>query len=222
MDQTMSNYVLLGPPGAGKGTMAAMMASDLGVLHVSTGDILRKEIQQDSELGRRAQATMDRGQLVPDELVAAIVDRLLQQPDAQQNGCAFDGYPRTIPQAEMLDEALDRNQLVLAAAVLLEVDEQLLLKRLSARRVCPQCGALFNVLTNPPENENTCDHCRAELVQREDDRPETIKERLRVYQQQTAPVVAFYEQRNALLRVEANGSPAGNYAALRERLDSRP
>lgn len=215
----MGNYVFLGPPGAGKGTMAAMLCNEFKLAHISTGDILRKEIRDNSDLGAKAKEYMDAGQLVPDELVAAIVERTLCAPAIKDTGFVLDGYPRTLRQAELLEESKQRNGLILDAAVLLEVSRDLLIRRLTARRVCSQCGAVFNTLFSPPEKEGLCDQCGGPLEQRDDDRPETIQQRLRVYEQQTEPVIRFYDERGLLKRTDGEGRRHEIYANLKQTLN---
>jgi len=214
----MGNYVFLGPPGAGKGTMADMLAEKYGFVHISTGDILREELKKGSPLGRQAQEYIDSGRLVPDEVVAAIVAGALDGPDVRRNGFILDGYPRTIRQAELLDGALDEKGLVLDCVVLFLVGRDLLLKRLTGRRVCRQCGAVYHVAFNPPQRAGVCDRCGGELYQRNDDRPETVQERLEVYEKQTAPLIGYYEQRGLLLRVPGDKEKNENFIALCQAL----
>ena len=214
----VSNYVFLGAPGAGKGTMAGMLCERFSNVHISTGDILREELKSGSELGKQACEHMESGGLVPDELVAAIVSRKLAGPEVQVNGFILDGYPRTVVQAGLLDEALAECGLALDAVVLFEVDEGLLLRRLTARRMCRQCGGNFNVLYSPPAVENVCDECGAELYQRPDDNIETARERLQVYERETLPLVSFYDERGQLIRVPGSLGKDENFAALCENL----
>ncbi|MFW5893631.1 MAG: adenylate kinase [Verrucomicrobiota bacterium] len=215
----MGNYVFLGPPGAGKGTMAAMLCDEFKQSHISTGEILRKEIRDNSDLGAKAQQYMDAGRLVPDELVASIVERTLCAPTIKESGFVLDGYPRTLRQAELLEDSLHRNELVLDAAVLLDVSRELLIRRLTARRVCAQCGAVFNTLFSPPQKAGVCDRCGGELELRDDDRPETIEQRLRIYEQQTEPVIRFFDERGLLKRTDGEGERQQIYANLKQTLD---
>lgn len=214
----MGNYVFLGPPGAGKGTMAAMLCEEFGLRHISTGDILRAEIRANSDLGARARRHMDDGRLVPDELVAAIVENTLGTDAVKQSGFVLDGYPRTLRQAELLEESKARYELALHAAVLLEVGRDILVQRLTARRVCSRCGALFNMVFSPPAVVDVCDKCGGELLQRDDDKPETIRQRLDVYEEQTAPVIHFYDERGLLKCTNGEGPPHDNYAELKRTL----
>ncbi|MCF7853545.1 MAG: adenylate kinase [Candidatus Pacebacteria bacterium] len=214
----MSNYVFLGPPGAGKGTMADMLSEQFGFVHVSTGDILREEMASGSELGRQAQQFVNSGHLVTDEVVAAIVSRKLSDPQAALNGVILDGYPRTVKQADLLDGALEENSLTLDAVVLFEVERELLLQRLTARRICRGCGAVYNLLYDPPAEDDVCDRCGVELYQRSDDSEETAKQRLNVYQEQTAPLIDFYERRGQLIRVTGSKEKHKNYKLVQQAL----
>ncbi len=210
----MPNYIFLGPPGAGKGTMAALLAEKYGFAHISTGDILRAELKAGTELGRKAKSFIDQGQLVPDEVVAAIVSGRLAAPDVRNHGFILDGYPRTVVQAELLDAALADNGLALDAAVLFNVGRELLLKRLTGRRICRECGAVYHVLFNPPKTEGVCDKCGGPLYQRSDDQADTVEERLKVYETQTAPLIAFYRNRNLLVEVPGDKEKNQNFAVL--------
>mgnify|MGYP006288277065 CR=1 FL=1 len=214
----MGNYVFLGPPGAGKGTMAGMVKEEFGCEHVSTGDILRAELKQQTELGLKAKSYMESGALVPDKLVAAIISKKLAEPGMQNGGFVLDGYPRTVNQAQLLDAALTDNEMSLDAVVLFDIDRDLLVKRLTARRICPDCGAVYNVLFGPPTREGVCDACGGTLKQRPDDTEETVVERLDVYESQTAPLIAFYETRRLLVRTPGDLEKAANYEALKRNL----
>ncbi|MCD5409112.1 adenylate kinase [Candidatus Bipolaricaulota bacterium] len=210
----MKNLVLLGPPGAGKGTIAKRLAAEHGYLHLSTGDILRDEVTRGTELGRKAKAYMDAGELVPDELILAMV----KEHVAGKDGILFDGFPRTLAQARGLEE-IAPIQLVL----FLELDRDTVVRRLSGRRVCPQCGALYNLVTQPPKEDERCDHCGAGLIQRDDDRPEVIARRFEVYMKDSAPLVDYYQGKGILVRLDAARPPEEVYAAaLRAIRDDRP
>lgn len=212
------NYIFLGPPGAGKGTMAGMLCEQFGQIHISTGDILREEIRKGSDLGREAAEIMERGELVPDEVVAAIVSKRLGDEDVKQNGFLLDGYPRTVNQAELLEDFIRDAEVDLTGVVLLEVGRELLIKRLTARRICGGCGAVFNVLFSPPSREGVCDECGEDLSQRSDDNVESVEQRLSVYEEQTEPLVDFYDQRDLLIRVRGDRSKDENFSLLREAL----
>jgi adenylate kinase len=207
--------VLLGPPGVGKGTQAVRLVDELGAEHVSTGDLLRAARRDGTELGRLAQGFMDRGELVPDDLILDLVREHLDGIDAG-TAVLFDGFPRTTDQATGLDAVLRTIGRKVDAVVLFEAPDDTLVKRLSGRRSCPDCGAVFNSYFTPPEEEGVCDRCSGTLVQRVDDEPETVTRRLQVYQEQTAPLVAFYRDHAApLTRIAANRDVEEIYADFR-------
>jgi adenylate kinase len=214
----MPNYVFLGPPGAGKGTMSAMLCESYGFLHISTGDILRAELAAGSELGSQIAQCMEGGGLVSDALVAELVRKRLGQADVADAGFLLDGFPRTVPQAETLAGILADAGLVLDRVVLIEVDEELLVKRLVGRRLCPNCGALYNVFFSAPAADGVCDACNTALTARKDDAPETVRKRLAVYWNQTAPLIDHYQSHGILTRVDGSGSKSDNFAALRSAL----
>jgi adenylate kinase len=215
----MPNYVFLGPPGAGKGTMAGLLRERFGFAHVSTGDMLRAEIKAGTDLGRTAQGYMEQGALLPDEVMGAIVDRRLGRDDIRLSGVILDGYPRTVPQAGLLRGILTRHELTLDAVVFFEVEREILIQRLTGRRLCPACGALFNLTFAPPAVPDTCDHCgHSPLAARNDDRLETVLERLTVYETETAPLIRHYEERDCLIRVPASGARDETLGLLTERL----
>lgn len=200
----MAIYILLGPPGVGKGTLAEPLCERFGFLHISTGDILRDEVRRGTDLGRRAKSFMDSGALVPDDLICAMVAGRLQEDEVRRRGCLLDGFPRTLPQAEAFDRLVAGGAPPVDRVLLLEADEGLLIRRLTARRVCGRCKAVFNVLFSPPRQEGICDQCGGPLEQRRDDTEETARERLRVYARQTEPLIRFYEGRGLVLRVDAS------------------
>ena len=208
--------ILLGPPGVGKGTQAKGLADELGWTHLSTGDLLRAHRREGTELGQEAQGYMDRGELVPDDVILGMVREELEALEDEEDegdapfGVVFDGFPRTVPQAEGLDELLDDVGRGVDKVVVLEADEEVLVKRLSGRRSCPECGAVYNVHFNPPEQEGTCDGCGAELVHRKDDAPDTVRNRLRVYEEQTAPLIRFYEGHDAPVERVDGDQPVGD------------
>jgi adenylate kinase len=196
--------VLVGPPGAGKGTQAQFIASHLSIPKISTGDIFRANVSGGTELGRRAQAFMERGDLVPDEITIAMVTDRLQEDDAQA-GFLLDGFPRTVPQAETLKKLLSSWDTRLDVVLELVVDDDEVVRRLSGRRTCRRCGRVWHVTFDPPARPDICDVCGGELFQRDDDREETIRHRLEVYQQQTAPLVSYYADEGILLGIDATG-----------------
>ena len=214
----MSNYIFLGPPGAGKGTMADMMAEHKGVAHISTGDILREEMRAGTDLGKQVKSVIDSGELVSDELVTALVKKRLADPETASRGIILDGFPRTLEQAALLDRVLEDIDQKIDRAVLFEVDRELLIRRLTARRICPSCKRVYNVLFDPPQEDEVCDNCGAGLEQRADDARETVEERLAVYQQQTAPLIRFYDDRGILLRVNGGREKNENFRMLCEAL----
>lgn len=183
--------ILLGPPGAGKGSQGERLARRLGVPRYATGDILREAVRAGSPVGREAQAYMDRGELVPDDLVMRIVAEALRRAEAAR-GFILDGFPRTVGQADALDEVLREAGTPLDAVVYFDVPERELVRRSTGRRICPSCGATYNVFSSPPKKEGECDRCGAALVTRRDDEEETVRQRLRVYERSTAPLVDRY------------------------------
>jgi len=197
--------IILGPPGSGKGTQASILARKYGLLYLATGDIFREEIKQKTDLGRQVESYMARGELVPDELVVEVVRRKLESSSNSSIGFIFDGFPRTERQAKELDKLLSKINLKLSAVLLIDVPDDEVVKRLSGRRICARCGAVYHVEYNPPKIEGTCDICGGELIQREDDKPEVIRRRLQVYHEQTDPVISYYEKNNLLYRVDGLG-----------------
>ncbi|KKM12652.1 adenylate kinase [Clostridiales bacterium PH28_bin88] len=195
--------LLMGPPGAGKGTQAEVLTSKLEVPHISTGDMFRKAIKEGTELGRKAKEYMDAGQLVPDEVTIGIVRERLNEPDCAK-GFLLDGFPRTVPQAEALDRILASTGRGLDAVLNIEVPREKLVDRLTGRRVCRACGATYHVLFNPPKAGGVCDHCGGELYQRSDDTVETVENRLDVYERQTAPLIAYYRDKGLLQSINGD------------------
>ncbi len=196
--------ILLGAPGAGKGTVAKLLTAVDGSVQISTGDILRGEVQAGSDLGKQAEAYMKRGDLVPDGLIMDMMEKRLREPDCEK-GFLLDGFPRTIPQAEALKELLARLNITLDMAVNIDVPKDVILDRLCTRRTCenPDCQAIYNVKSNPPSQEGICDKCGSKVVQREDETEEAISHRLATYNEKTAPLIGFYEREGLLLNVEA-------------------
>ena len=200
------NLIFLGAPGAGKGTIAKEMVAKYNIAHISTGDILRGEVAARTEAGKQAEALMKSGKLVPDELVADMVRRRIAAPDCRR-GFILDGFPRTIRQAELLEDALRERNMSLDLVIYLEVDDETLLRRLTARLNCRKCDAIYNTISRPPEQEGVCDRCGSELSQRADDSPETASSRLKVFHRQTAPLVDYYGKNGLLFTLEAGPIP---------------
>lgn len=193
--------ILLGAPGAGKGTQAVNLSEKLNIPHISTGDIFRANIKEGTELGIKAKSFIDQGLLVPDELTVSIVkDRLLK--DDCKNGFLLDGFPRTIPQAEQLDEALKGMGLKLNAVINLDVSDDVIVKRMAGRRVCKSCGRSYHIAANPPKSEGLCDFCGEKLFIRDDDKEETVLERLKTYYEKTEPLISHYSEKGLLLHFD--------------------
>ena len=197
--------IMLGAPGAGKGTQAKMIAEKCGIPHISTGDIFRANIKNGTELGAKAKEYMDQGLLVPDELVCDLVVDRIQQADCEK-GYILDGFPRTIPQAEALENALNAIEQKLDYAIDIDVPDENIINRMSGRRACVGCGATYHVLFNPTKVEGKCDVCGESLILRDDDKPETVKKRLDVYHTQTQPLIDFYTERKVLVEVDGTQS----------------
>ena len=197
--------IMLGAPGAGKGTQAKMIAEKCGIPHISTGDIFRANIKNGTELGAKAKEYMDKGLLVPDELVCDLVVDRIQQADCEK-GYILDGIPRTIPQAEALENALNAIEQKLDYAIDIDVPDENIINRMSGRRACVGCGATYHVLFNPTKVEGKCDVCGESLILRDDDKPETVKKRLDVYHTQTQPLIDFYTERKVLVEVDGTQS----------------
>jgi adenylate kinase len=197
--------VLLGPPGAGKGTQAKLLREKYEACQISTGDILRKAVADQSQLGKEASAYITRGDLVPDSVIVKLVAERLKERDCTQ-GFILDGFPRTIPQAQSLEEILRKMGLGLQAVLLVQLPHTIIVERLAGRRTCKNCGALYHLKFNPSASQSVCDRCGGELLQRDDDREETISARLKVYDKQTAPLVDYYRQRGILREIDGVGS----------------
>jgi adenylate kinase len=214
---TQFNLILLGPPGAGKGTQAGRIVAEYGIPHVSTGDILRAAVKNQTQMGLEAKRYMDAGELVPDSVVIGIVKDRLQEPDTAK-GFLMDGFPRTIPQAEALDEVLDSLGRSVTKTLVLLVDEDLLIRRLTGRRICRSCQTPFHVLFTPPKQEGVCDVCGGELYQRDDDTEATVRNRLEVYQKQTEPLIDYYDGAGLVVRIDGAQAPEATYEDIRAAL----
>ncbi len=199
-------FVLLGMPGVGKGTQAQMISQTYHLFHIDTGQTLRSEIASGSELGNTAKAYMEKGELVPFELVMEVIKSSMLRISPQQRGYLFDGFPRNLDQAEGLNKILKDLQLHIDAVIYLETPHEILMDRLAYRVTCYQCDAKYNLKLNPPKNDKHCDLCGGELVTRKDDRPEVIETRLKAYASETSPLIEYYEQQRLLRRVDANQS----------------
>ncbi|MGN1333478.1 MAG: adenylate kinase [Anaerovoracaceae bacterium] len=199
----MLRTILLGPPGAGKGTQAAKIVEKYGVPHISTGDIFRENIKKGTELGKKAQEYMNRGELVPDDLVIEIATTRLLEDDCK-NGFLLDGFPRTVYQAEKLDEFLAARDSKIDKVLDIAVEKEELITRLTGRRVCKTCGASFHVVNIPPKKEGVCDFCGGELIQRADDNLETVTNRIDVYEAQTMPLIDYYEKAGNLVHIDGS------------------
>jgi len=199
------NLILLGPPGSGKGTQAKLIVEKYGIPQISTGDILREAVAKGTELGKEAKKYMDAGQLVPDEIVIGIVKERLQQPDCEK-GFILDGFPRTIPQAEALDKILEELGKKIDAVINIQVPEEEVVKRIVYRRTCRNCGAVYHLIYNPPKEDNKCDKCGGELYQRDDDKEEVVRQRYKVYKEQTEPLVEYYAKKGVLYNIDGTKS----------------
>jgi len=203
------NLVLLGAPGAGKGTQAQLIKDRFDLPHIATGDILRAAVAAGTEVGLRAKAYMDKGELVPDEVVVAIVADRISEDDCS-DGWLLDGFPRTVPQAEALDRTISEKSLKpIDRVIYLSVSAEEVVKRLSGRRVCPNtdCGAAYHVEFTPPKTEGVCDRCGTKIIQRDDDEPDTVRQRLETYEKRTSPLVARYRDAGVLVEIQAEGTP---------------
>ncbi|MDY0291307.1 MAG: adenylate kinase [Desulfuromonadaceae bacterium] len=211
------NLILLGPPGAGKGTQAQFLIDDYGIPQISTGDMLRAAVKQGTPMGLKAKECMDSGALVPDEVVIGIVRERLQQKDCAK-GFILDGFPRTVPQADALRVTLEQLNMDLDAAVALTVDTDALVVRLEGRRTCPACGAGYHLQHDPPRKEGVCTKCGAQLVQRDDDKEETVRNRMQVYAEQTQPLIDYYLQAGVLIEVDGMNSIDEVRTAIKQAL----
>jgi len=197
------NLLIMGPPGAGKGTQAEMLVKELAITHISTGDMFRNAIKEGTEMGKKAKEYMDRGELVPDEVVVGMVKDRLSQPDCAK-GFLLDGFPRTLPQARALDETLQSMGIKLDGVINIDVPRERLMARLTGRRVCKNCGASYHILFNPPQTPGKCNACGGELYQRSDDNEEAVANRLDVYAAQTQPLIDYYKEKGLLKNINGD------------------
>jgi adenylate kinase len=211
------NLILMGPPGAGKGTQAERLVDDFDLPYYATGDILRAAVKDETDLGRQAKEYMDRGDLVPDDLITKVVIERIDS-DEGQDGFLLDGFPRTTDQAEMLDRALEERGRSLTAALLIEVPDEEVVRRLSGRRICLKNQHVYHIEFDPPKKEGVCDQDGSRLIQRDDDKPETIRNRLAVYHEQTEPLIEHYEDQGILRRFEGSRTPEEVHDHIRATL----
>jgi adenylate kinase len=215
------NLILLGPPGAGKGTQAQMIVERYHIPQISTGDILRAAVKEGTSLGKQAKTLMDRGQLVPDEVVIGIIDERLRASDCK-TGFILDGFPRTNPQAEALQAILTKIGKSVDHVINIEVDPEELVRRLTGRRTCNNCGGMFHILFHPPKKEGVCDRCGGTLYQREDDGEETIRTRLKEYEKQTTPLIQYYQNKKLLRPIQGVGGQNQIFEQIIRVLDAKP
>lgn len=214
MEGNRYRIIFLGPPGAGKGTQAERLAEDLKIKKISTGDILREAVAKGTELGQRAKLYMERGELVPDEIILGIIEEAIND----EEGFILDGFPRNINQAKALDEMLSRKGLNITHVIFLDVPDEEIIKRIAYRRVCLNCGAVYNLIFNPPKEDEICNNCGSKLVQREDDREEVVRKRLEVYRNSTEALVNIYEERGVLRKIDGLGDREEVFRRIKEAL----
>ncbi|MDY6062801.1 MAG: adenylate kinase [Erysipelotrichaceae bacterium] len=213
------NILIMGAPGAGKGTMSEKIVDEYGIVHISTGDILRAAVKEESELGLKAKEYMDRGQLVPDQLVDNIILNRLNQDDMTE-GFLMDGYPRTISQAESFEKILSKVGKHIDCVINLVIDEEMLADRITGRRVCPKCKAIYHINTKKPTKVGICDECGDGLIQRKDDTLESLKIRLEAYHKQTQPIIEHYKKQGLIIDVDANNSASEVFKNIAKALES--
>jgi adenylate kinase len=217
----MMNLILLGPPGAGKGTQAKKLVAELSIPQISTGDILREAVRSGTEMGRKAKPIMDAGKLVPDEIVIGIIEERLKAADAAK-GFILDGFPRTVPQAQALQSLLEKMGKAIDKVLSIDVPEEVIVKRISGRRSCPKDGSVFHLTSTPPKKAGVCDSCGGPLMQRDDDKEEKVVERNKQYWEKTAPLIAFYQQRKLLAAIPGAGTSEAVWTTIRQALPTLP
>ena len=211
------NILIMGPAGAGKGTMSDLILKEYDIPHISTGDMLRENVRKGTDLGKEAQSYMEAGKLVPDSVINGMVEKRLQEPDCQK-GYLLDGFPRTLVQAQTFAEIADKIGKPVEAVIALEVDFEILKERITGRRICPKCGAIFHMKNHPPKVEGICDECGAELSQRKDDTVDQLKVRMDEYEKSTKPVIDFYEGKGVVTHIDAANKPAEVFEKIKEAL----
>ncbi len=210
--------ILLGAPGVGKGTQGALISKEYGIPQISTGDILRSEVKNETELGKKAKAYMEKGELVPDDVIIEMMEKRIKEDDCK-NGFILDGFPRTVAQAEAFDRMLAKNGLELDKVILIDVPEEEIIDRLTGRRICPNCGAVYHIKNNPPKVEGVCDRCGSKLIQRDDDREDVVRKRLEVYKKSTMPLIDYYTKTSKLVKVDGTGDIEEIFARIKKILE---
>ncbi|MSS58476.1 adenylate kinase [Erysipelotrichaceae bacterium Oil+RF-744-GAM-WT-6] len=211
------NILIMGPAGAGKGTMSDLILKEYDITHISTGDMLRENVRSHTELGEKARSYMEAGHLVPDEVINAMVEKRLQEPDCEK-GYLLDGFPRTLVQAQTFDEISSRIGRPVQAVLALQVDYEILKERITGRRICPKCGAIYHIPNHPPVREGICDVCGSALVQRKDDTIEQLNVRMEEYESSTKPVIQYYADRGLVTVIDASGERDTTFAQIRKAL----
>ena len=211
------NILIMGPAGAGKGTMSELILKEYDIPHISTGDMLRENVRNNTELGKLAKSYMEAGKLVPDDVINAMVEDRLQQPDCQK-GYLLDGFPRTLVQAEAFSEIADKIGKPVECVVALEVDFEILKDRITGRRICSKCGAIYHVKGHPSKVEGVCDECGGELIQRKDDTVEQLKVRMEEYEAKTAPIIGYFEPKGVVTHIDASKNAEATFAQVKEAL----
>ncbi len=209
--------ILLGAPGVGKGTQGALISKEYGIPQISTGDILRNEVRNETELGRKAKVYMDKGELVPDTIIIDMMEKRIMQDDCK-NGFILDGFPRTVAQAEAFDKMLRKNGLELNRVLLIDVPEEEIIERLTGRRICTNCGAVYHIKNNPPKEDSICDKCGGRLVQRDDDTEEVVRNRLDVYKKNTMPLIDYYIKTSKLVKIDGIGGIEEIFGRIKKTL----